>query len=43
MALTTAGLTNGGTTSHYRFQYDDSLAASPVQSRPARNRRVRTR
>jgi hypothetical protein len=29
MALTTAGLTNGGTTTHYRFQYDDALATSP--------------
>ena len=29
MTLTTAGLTNGGTTSHYRFSYDDSLTASP--------------
>ncbi len=29
MTLTTAGLTNGGTTSHYRFSYDDSLAVSP--------------
>ncbi|MCS6305335.1 MAG: hypothetical protein H8K07_16965 [Nitrospira sp.] len=28
MALTTTGLTNGGTTTHYQFQYDDSLAGA---------------
>ncbi len=28
MALVTTGLTNGGATTHYRFQYDDSLAGA---------------
>ncbi|MEO8428003.1 MAG: hypothetical protein ABI651_12910 [Verrucomicrobiota bacterium] len=28
MALTTSGLTNGGVTAHYRFQYDDSLGGA---------------
>jgi hypothetical protein len=39
MAFTTAGLTNGGTTTHYKFQYDDSLqqtAANPTGPEPAR-------
>jgi hypothetical protein len=27
MALTTKNLTNNGATAHYKFQYDDSLAA----------------
>ncbi|HEX4019307.1 MAG TPA: VCBS repeat-containing protein [Frankiaceae bacterium] len=43
MTLTTAGLTNGGTTSHYRFQYDDSLATSPTNPsgpEPARTNAV---
>jgi FG-GAP-like repeat len=43
MTLTTAGLTNGGNTSHYRFQYDDSLAVSasnPAGSEPARTNAV---
>ncbi len=43
MALTTAGLTNGGTTTHYRFQYDDALAAStanPTGPEPARTNAV---
>jgi len=33
MALTTAGLTNGGATTHYRFTYDDSLAAADGATR----------
>jgi hypothetical protein len=38
MALTTNGLTNGGVSTHYRFQYDDSLAAplNPGGPEPAR-------
>ena len=43
MALTTAGLTNGGTTAHYRFQYDDALAVSPANPsgpEPARTNAV---
>ncbi len=43
MALTTAGLTNGGSTTHYRFQYDDALAASPANPsgpEPARTNAV---
>lgn len=38
MTLTSAGLTNGGVTAHYRFQYDDSLAApiNPGGPEPAR-------
>jgi hypothetical protein len=30
MAFTTAGLANGGVTTHYRFQYDDSLQQLPT-------------
>jgi hypothetical protein len=30
MAFTTAGLANGGVTTHYRFQYDDSLQQWPT-------------
>lgn len=40
MALTTNGLTNGGKTTHYNFQYDDSLSASP--SNPAGPEPART-
>jgi hypothetical protein len=43
MALTTTGLTNGGLTTHYRFQYDDSLqttAANPGGPEPARTNAV---
>ncbi len=43
MALTTTGLTNGGITTHFRFQYDDSLALSasnPTGSEPARSNAV---
>lgn len=39
MAFTTSGLTNGGITTHYRWQYDDSLqqtAANPGGIEPAR-------
>jgi hypothetical protein len=32
MALVTTGLTNGGVTTHYKFQYDDSLANSPTNA-----------
>lgn len=39
MALTTNGLTNGGVTAHYRFQYDDSLAG-PGGIEPARTNAV---
>ena len=38
MALTTQGLTNGGVTTHYSFQSDDSLelsAANPTGPEPA--------
>jgi hypothetical protein len=43
MTLTTAGLTGGGQTAHYRFQYDDSLAlsvANPAGPEPARTNAV---
>lgn len=42
MALTTSGLTNGGVTAHYRFQYDDSLSApiNPGGPEPARTNAV---
>ena len=42
MALTSAGLTNGGVTTHYRFQYDDSLSApiNPGGPEPARTNAV---
>lgn len=42
MAFTSAGLTNGGTTAHYRFQYDDSLSApiNPGGPEPARTNAV---
>lgn len=42
MALTTNGLTNGGVTAHYRFQYDDSLSAprNPGGPEPARTNAV---
>jgi len=38
MTLTTTGLTKGGTTTHYQFQYDDSLSApiNPGGPEPAR-------
>ena len=39
MTLTTSGLTNGGVTTHYRFTYDDSLAA-PAGPEPARTNAV---
>lgn len=39
MALTTAGLTNGGLTAHYQFQYDDSLTG-PGLPEPARTNDV---
>lgn len=43
MAFTTSGLTGGGVTSHYTFQYDDSLqqtAANPTGLEPARTNAV---
>src|SRR5580693_89313 len=43
MAPTSNGLTNGGVTTHYRFQYDDSLqqtAANPGGPEPARTNQV---
>jgi hypothetical protein len=42
MAPKTTGLTNGGVTAHYRFQYDDSLAAplNPGGPEPARTKAV---
>jgi hypothetical protein len=42
MAFTTNGLTNGGVTTHYRFQYDDSLSApiNPGGPEPARTNAV---
>jgi hypothetical protein len=42
MALTSTGLTNGGVTAHYRFQYDDSLSApiNPGGPEPARTNAV---
>lgn len=39
MALTTAGLTNGGLTTHYQFQYDDSLSGAGLPE-PARTNQV---
>lgn len=43
MALTTDGLSNGGVTTHYRFQYDDSLrqsAINPNGQEPTRTNQV---
>ena len=42
MALITTGLTSGGVTAHYQFQYDDSLAAplNPGGPEPARTNAV---
>lgn len=42
MALTSTGLTNGGVTAHYQFQYDDSLSApiNPGGPEPARTNAV---
>ncbi|MEP6729432.1 MAG: hypothetical protein ABJE10_02285 [bacterium] len=42
MALTSNGLTNGGATTHYQFQYDDSLSApiNPGGPEPARTNAV---
>lgn len=40
MAFTNAGLTNGGITTHYQFQYDDSLAPGGLE--PARTNAVIT-
>lgn len=43
MALITRNLTNGGTTTHYRFMYDDSLeltATNPTGIEPARTNQV---
>jgi hypothetical protein len=42
MALTAANLTNGGITTHYQFQYDDSLSAplNPGGPEPARTNAV---
>jgi hypothetical protein len=43
LAQTSIGLTNGGVTTHYRFQYDDSLqqtAANPGGPEPARTNQV---
>ena len=43
MALTTTGLTNGGITTHYAFQYDNSLqrtGANPTGPEPARTNAV---
>src|SRR6516225_8190529 len=42
MALTTTGLTNGGVTAHYNFQYDNSLAppSNPSGPEPARTNAV---
>jgi hypothetical protein len=44
MAFITTGLTNGGLTAHYQFQYDDSLAApkNPSGPEPARTNQVIT-
>lgn len=38
MTLISTGLTNGDVTTHYRFQYDDSLNApiNPTGPEPAR-------
>ena len=42
MVLTITGLTNGGVTAHYKFQYDDSLSApiNPGGPEPARTNAV---
>ncbi|PWU07888.1 MAG: hypothetical protein C5B51_08890 [Terriglobia bacterium] len=42
MALTSTGLTNGGRTAHYQFQFDDSLSApiNPGGPEPARTNAV---
>ncbi len=42
MTLTAAGLTNGGVTAHYQFQYDDSLSPpiNPGGPEPARTNAV---
>lgn len=43
MAFTTTGLSNGGVTTHYNFQYNDSLeqsAANPTGPEPARTNAV---
>jgi len=42
MALTSNGLTNSGVTTHYKFQYDDSLSApiNPGGPEPARTNAV---
>jgi hypothetical protein len=42
MALTTTGLTSSGVSTHYKFQYDDSLAAplNPGGPEPARTNAV---
>src|SRR6516165_1218684 len=42
MAFTATGLTNGGVTTHYKFQYDDSLAAprNPAGPEPDRTNSV---
>jgi hypothetical protein len=43
MTLISTGLTNGGVTTHYHFQYDDSLSASPTNPtgpEPARTNAV---
>jgi hypothetical protein len=43
MAFTTTGLSNGGLTTHYNFQYNDSLeqsAANPTEPEPARTNAV---
>ena len=42
MALTSARLTNGGVTAHYKFQYDDSLSSpiNPAGPEPARTNAV---
>jgi hypothetical protein len=43
MTLTTSGLSNGGVTPHYRFQYDDSLrpsATNPGGQEPTRTNQV---
>ena len=39
MAFVTTGLSNGGVTAHYRFSYDDALAA-PGGPEPARTNAV---
>ena len=42
MALTSARLSNGGVTAHYKFQYDDSLSSpiNPAGPEPARTNAV---